>query len=136
MQDTASIAFADELPVSEKLGNAIRAGRLDEIESISPYAACIVPLLNALGWRTYQRELIEALPHFVDQIDLIDLRNLLVTLGYESDESSVSIEKLNDDLLPALFVGEQGEVWVLLDKSEDKILVFDGVSKTSYEKKY
>ena len=134
MQDTVSIAFADELPVSEKLGNAIRAGRLDEIESISSYAACIVPLLNALGWRTYQRELIEALPHFVDQIDLVDLRNLLVTLGYESDESSVSIEKLNDDLLPALFVGDQGEVWVLLDKTEDNILVFDGVSKTCYEK--
>ena len=135
MQDAMHVSFTDELPVSEKLGNAIREGRLDDIENISPYAACIVPLLNALGWRTYQRELIEALPHFVDQIDLVDLRNLLVTLGYESDESSVSIENLNGDLLPALFVGEQGDVWVLLEKSDKQVLLFDGVSKTSYEKK-
>lgn len=134
MQDAMHVSFTDELPVSEKLGNAIREGRLDDIENISPYAACIVPLLNALGWRTYQRELIEALPHFVDQIDLVDLRNLLVTLGYESDESSVSIENLNSDLLPALFVGEKGDVWVLLEKSDKQVLLFDGVSKTSYEK--
>lgn len=135
MQDAMHVSFADELPVSEKLGNAIREGRLDDIENISPYAACIVPLLNALGWRTYQRELIEALPHFVDQIDLVDLRNLLVTLGYESDESSVSIENLNSDLLPALFVGEQGDVWVLLEKTDKQVFLFDGISKTSYEKK-
>ncbi len=133
MQDTANIPFVDELPVSEKLGNAIRAGRLDEIEEISPFAACIVPLLNALGWRTYQRELIEALPHYVDQIDLVDLRNLLVTLGYESDESNTSIDKLSDDLLPALFVGEQGEVWVLLEKTADKVFLFDAVKKDSRE---
>ena len=134
MQEAANIPFADELPVSEKLGNAIRAGKLDEIEDISPFAACIVPLLNALGWRTYQRELIEALPHYVDQIDLVDLRNLLVTLGYESDESTVSIDKLNDDLLPALFIGDKGEVWVLLEKTEDKLFIFDAVNKNSCEK--
>ena len=96
--------------------------------------ACIIPLLNALGWRAYQRELIEALPHFVDHIDLTDLRNLLVTLGYESDESNISLERLNDDLLPALFVGDKGEVWVVLEKTGKELLLFDGNSKTSYEK--
>ena len=134
MEQTMNTPFADELPVSEQLGDAIRSGQLDEIENISPYAACIIPLLNALGWRAYQRELIEALPHFVDHIDLTDLRNLLVTLGYESDESSTSLEQLNNDLLPALFIGNKGEVWVVLEKTENKFLLFDGNTKTSYEK--
>lgn len=121
-------------PASEKLAKAIRDGNIEEIESVSPYAACIIPLLNALGWRSYRRELIEALPHFVDQIDLTDLRNLLVTLGYESDESSISLEQVNDDYIPALFIGKNKEVWVILAKQGENALIFDGKTKTSYEK--
>ena len=45
-----------------------------------------MPILSELGWRSYKRELIEAIPHFANHLDLVDLRNMLVTLGYESDE--------------------------------------------------
>lgn len=121
-------------PASEKLGKAIRDGNIEEIENVSPYAACIIPLLNALGWRSYRRELIEALPHFVDHIDLTDLRNLLVTLGYESDESAVTLDNVSDDFIPALFVGKNNEIWIIIAKEGDNALIFDGNSKDSYEK--
>jgi ATP-binding cassette subfamily C protein LapB len=123
-----------DLPVSEVLCNAIREGRVEDIDSISPYAACIIPLLSALGWRSYQRELIEALPHYVDHLDLTDLRNLLVTLGYESDESSVTLEKVNKELFPALFVSDENDVWIVLEKMNNGFLLFDGNERETSEK--
>ncbi len=134
MQDSATYFPGDNVPISEQLSNAIREGRVDDIETISPYAACIIPLLNALGWRSYQRELIEALPHYVDHLDITDLRNLLVTLGYESDESRVLLENVNEDLFPALFVSDRGEVWVVIEKNDNKYVLFDGNERGGFEK--
>jgi ATP-binding cassette subfamily C protein/ATP-binding cassette subfamily C protein LapB len=131
----ATVLFPEkDLPVSEQLCNAIREGRIEDMDAISPYAACIIPLLNALGWNSYQRELIEAMPHYVDHLDLVDLRNLLVTLGYESDEAKVSLDKVNKDLFPALFVGDEGEVWIIIERTEDRFFVFDGNNATTSEK--
>lgn len=134
MNQTTTFKPGDSEPISEQLSNAIREGRYEEIETISPYAACIIPLLNALGWCSYQRELIEALPHFVDHLDLVDLRNLLVTLGYESDESHVVLKKVNGGMLPALFVSDENEVWVITDKHDDKYIYFDANQRSNCEK--
>ncbi len=125
----------NDLPVSEQLCDAIREGRLQDIEKISPFAACIIPLLGALGWNNYQRELIEAIPHYVDHMDLGDLRNLLVTLGYESDEIVTSLEKINEDLLPALFVSDKNHVSVILEKKDGYCLAFDGHTREVIHKK-
>ena len=114
-----------DIPLSERLAAAIRTGNYEGIEQVSAYAACISPLLKALGWRAYQRELLEALPHFAFELDLIDLRNLLVTLGYESDERYTSIRHISEDLLPCLYVGEQGEVLVVIEREGDQISYFD-----------
>ena len=135
MENTITIESDDTLPISEQLGNAIREGRIEDIEKISPYAACIIPLLNALGWRSYQRELIEALPHYVDRIDLVDLRNLLVTLGYESDESRVTLEKVNADMFPALFVSDENEVLVITEKRDELFSFYDSRKRISNEDK-
>ena len=134
MSEATTFFSEENLPVSERLCNAIREGRIEDMEEVSPYAACIIPLLNALGWSSYQRELIEAMPHYVDHLDLVDLRNMLVTLGYESDESNASLDKIKQDLLPALFVGDKGEVWVVIERNEDNFLVFDGVTRETSEK--
>ena len=134
MSEATTFFSERDLPISEQLCNALREGRIEDIENISPYAACIIPLLSALGWNSYQRELIEAMPHYVDHLDLTDLRNLLVTLGYESDESRVSLDDVNKDLLPALFVSDEDDVWVVLDKTDNGFLVFDGKNSDTSEK--
>ena len=135
MSNTATYESDHELPLSEQLCDAIREGRVEDLEYISPYAACIIPLLSALGWRSYQRELIEALPHYVDHLDLTDLKNLLVTLGYESDQERVSLDKVSADMLPALFISDQNEIWVVQEKNDDHFLVFDADIKDTVEKK-
>lgn len=120
-------------PVSEDLANALRDDQVDEFFTASPYAACLLPLLRELGWYNYARELIEALPHFADQFDLTDLRNILVTLGYESTPLKTRVGDIKDELLPCLFIGQQGEIRILLSRQGEAMRYFDGRSQETLE---
>ena len=131
-EDFKTLIDEDRLPLSEQLADAIRNSNFKKIFDISPYAACIMPILSELGWRSYKRELIEAIPHFSDHFDLIDLRNMLVTLGYESDEKKTSIDKLNKALLPCLFVTNNGEIYVITERNEENITYYDAHKRDYY----
>lgn len=115
--------------VSEDLARALREGRPDDFNTASPYAAALLPLLRELGWHDYSRELIEAMPHFAEQFDLIDLRNILVSLGYESSPLEGRVGALKDELYPCLFVGTNGEVFVLRERQDREVLYFDANEK-------
>ena len=111
--------------VSERLAEALRNNDQDEFFDTSPFAACLLPLLRELGWNNYARELVEALPHFSEQIDLIDLRNILVTLGYDSSPLKTDVNHLQDELYPALFVSTGGKVLLLQGKKDGLIYYYD-----------
>ncbi len=113
------------LPLSERLADALRHGRTEGLQFESPFANALLPLLQELGWRNYARELVEALPHFSDDIDLVDLRNILVTLGYESSPFTARAGDIKPELYPCLFVGDQGEVLVLGEPTENGIRYYD-----------
>ena len=113
------------LPFSERLAEALRNDTLDEFYDESPYAACIIPLLKELGWHNYARELLEALPHFSEHLELVDLRNILVTIGYESRPKRAVLEDIQPELYPCLFVTEKNEVFVLLNRQDNTISQFN-----------
>jgi ATP-binding cassette subfamily C protein LapB len=100
MADTATIHAV----TSERIAAALRNSTAEGFDASSPYAACLLPLLEALGWRHYTRELIEALPHFAKRIELVDLRNILVTLGYQCAPIKTRIETIKPELYPCLFL--------------------------------
>jgi len=96
------------------------------------YAACISPLLNALGWRGEADQIIEAMPHFKTTMDLMDLRSVLANLHYESSEKKTSLSKIDPRLYPCLFDSPNGSVKILLSANEEGIVVFDSENlKTS-----
>jgi len=111
--------------ISETLSEALRNGTTNQFTTASPYAACLLPLLRELGWDNYAKELIEALPHFSEQIDIIDLRNILASLGYESTPVKSQISELKHELYPALFVSGSGKVLLLQGKIGDEIHYYD-----------
>ncbi|QYZ64980.1 MAG: ATP-binding cassette domain-containing protein [Gammaproteobacteria bacterium (ex Lamellibrachia satsuma)] len=111
--------------VSEMLAKALRNDQTEAFNTASPYAACLMPLLQELGWHNYARELVESLPHYTEQFDLIDLRNVLVTLGYESIAQKIRIESIKDELYPCLFLSRDGAVYVLLEREENSVRYFD-----------
>jgi len=119
---------SEKLPqsnVSEKFAEALQNHQLQEFSAGSPYAASLYPLLKALGLKNIDRELIEALPHFATEIDLVDLRNILVNLGYDSSKENIRLNQLQKELYPSVFVSDSGQVYVLLDKIDGKILYYD-----------
>lgn len=110
--------------LSEGIAEAIRNNDFEEVSNSSSSAAVILPLLKALGWQSYSRELIEALPHFSSHLDLVDLRNMFVNLGYESDPINIPLHKLEDGLMPCLFIKNK-QVYVILEKFDTGFRYFN-----------
>lgn len=132
-----SIAFVDEkhprlhLPFAKRLADALRNDTIEEFTADTPVAACLIPLLKELGWHNYARDLLEALPHYAEHLDLVDLRNILVTLGYESSAIKARIQDIQAELFPCLFIADNGDAFVLLDKvgNTDELRCFDAQSE-------
>ncbi len=103
---SAASSVADN---QDSLARGLRRHGLDIVEGQSSLSSCLMPLLEALNWRGDLRDVAEALPHFADDIDLIDLRNAFVTLGYESHPHDVKIQDIDQRLMPCLFVGADGQ---------------------------
>jgi len=116
--------------VAEKFARALREKQIEHFSDQCPYAACLFPLLKALGWKNIDRELIEALPHFANELDLVDLRNILVNIGYESSPQTIALNRLQAELYPALFVTSDGQVYILLAQENGMIRYFDAQSET------
>lgn len=121
------------LPMTERLADALRRGDADAFAAESPAAACLFPLLNALGWRRFDRSLVEALPHFADSFDVVDLRNLLATLGYESRALKTRAGGINPQLLPCLFESSSGRLYVLLEPTDRGVRVYDAQTRVERE---
>ncbi|MEO0972445.1 MAG: peptidase domain-containing ABC transporter [Pseudomonadota bacterium] len=112
-------------PLSEKIADAIRSGHYDRLGELSPCAGCLLPLLHALGWDTCDRDILEALPHFSDTVDLVTLRNMLVDLGYRSDAMDTTTHAVPQEMLPCLFADLSGNLYVLKEHTPDGVLAFD-----------
>jgi ATP-binding cassette subfamily C protein/ATP-binding cassette subfamily C protein LapB len=105
--------------------DSLRNDDISGFSDVSPFAACLFPILEAFGKQNINRELLEALPHFSQGLDLIDLRNILVNLGYESDPVSTAATEIRAELYPALFVASDGDILVLTDRVGEAISYFD-----------
>ena len=95
-------------------------------QALSEYANCVVPLLNALGWRGDHRHVAEAVPHFSDNLDLDGFRTVLANLNFALHPFRVRQDHLEPGMLPCLFVPDVGSVRVVQSATEDGYQVYDG----------
>jgi ABC-type bacteriocin/lantibiotic exporter with double-glycine peptidase domain len=90
------------------------------------YINCLKPLLRTLGWQGSSRRVFEAVPHDVTEIDLIDLKNIFVSLGYMCYSKKVKLSQLSRSFLPTLFINEsKGIFWVVYERTEKDFLYID-----------
>lgn len=82
------------------------------------YYDCVMPLLEALGWHGHARRIFEAVPYLAKDISLTELRNLMANLGYTSKSHTLNLRQIPDELLPCLFIGNNGEVYIIADRDE------------------
>ncbi len=112
---------------SARLEDYLHGGGLSGFQPTSATGACLVPLLNALGWRGEARHLAEALPHFADSLDLSDLRMVLANLHYVTVPERTVLADLRPDLLPCLFAQDGKTAGLVLERDGDTLTVLDGV---------
>jgi len=141
---TAAAATAPTVQPSERVGRVIHGGGVGGFSAISDAAACLVPLLNAIGWRGTPRHLAEALPHFADTLDADDLVRVLGNLDYPCRTIETPLAEIDRRLLPCIFVPDggpamvvyegDGETFTALDGSTGAIAAIDGrgMSGTAY----
>jgi len=118
----ASLTGPQEHLLTEVLYN----GELGGLQAVSDVAACLVPLLKALGWRGDPRHIAEALPHFADSFDVEDLQTVLANLGYSCRSAQIRLAEINPELLPCLFIPKAGSATIILGRDTETIEAFDG----------
>ena len=126
-----------ESAIPETLADSLRSTDSQRLQSSSSFGACLLPLLSSLGWLGDRTELVEALPHFAERLDLIDFRNTLAELGYQSHRHSGRMSRIDPRLLPCLFLVRGRAPILVHSKSADGYIVFDseaqGVRRTDGE---
>lgn len=114
---------------AEPLAEAMRQGRMGAFQAVSPFAACLMPLLTALGWQGDPRHIVEALPHFAADLDLDGLRNVLIELSFVTKPHDGRLDGIDPRLLPCLHVDDAGRPRVVLESIDGAVRVFDGVQR-------
>jgi ATP-binding cassette, subfamily C, bacterial LapB len=120
-----SAAAAERLTLraSEPLVEALRRDGIGDFRALSPFAACLTPLLSALDFRGSRRRLLESLPHFANDLDLVDLRSVLSELGFPTTPLRVRLDELDPRLAPCLFVSGNDEPLVVIEPRGTRALV-------------
>lgn len=116
---------------ADQFDHALSTGQIGSFNATSSFAACMLPLLQALGWRGQTRFLFEALPHFADTLTLTELRNTLANLHFKTElAEDVDLNIVDQRLFPCLYVNKAGKPYVLLSKDDTGIRVFDSELKS------
>lgn len=104
----------------------IRRGALAGLKETTDLSNCVLPLLEALNWRGDPRHVAEALPHFINNIDITAFRNIMATLHYESRPVRLRLGQIDPRLMPCLFLPPDGGAVLLLARNQNVIQIFDG----------
>ncbi|QDG75831.1 peptidase domain-containing ABC transporter [Labrenzia sp. PHM005] len=108
------------------LASRVRQHSSVAIERNSAAEACLLPVLEALGWDGMERHLFEALPHLEGVASIFELRAVLTRLNYRVTASTRGLKQLTPEQFPCLLkVGNN--VCVGLGPSNDgRLRVFSG----------
>ncbi|PWC87286.1 ATP-binding protein [Azospirillum sp. TSH100] len=92
----------------------------------SAVGACMVPLLDALGWRGAPQTLAEALPHFSEVQTVEELCDVLQRLHFDGRSLRFDLARPEPSLLPCLFRARDGRIYTLLSADADGVTAFSG----------
>ena len=122
----SSVAPKPNQKAIEQYEQQLAQNALGGFSAASDLAACLLPLLKALGWKGDPRHVAESLPHFANDLDLTGLRNVLATLNFSSRPEKLSLETIDSRLLPCLFLPDNQPAMVIKSiTDEGEAEVFD-----------
>ncbi|BHH85244.1 peptidase domain-containing ABC transporter [Desulforhopalus sp. 52FAK] len=89
---------------------------------------CILPLLDALGWKGGKRSFLYALPYDYRQFSVDDMMNTMANLRFKVNSAKGSLHWLDTRQLPCLFIDREKRAFVLINNEDDRFFCFDGDS--------
>ncbi|BAI75750.1 ATP-binding cassette subfamily C (plasmid) [Azospirillum sp. B510] len=95
----------------------------------SAVGACMVPLLDALGWRGAPQTLAEALPHFSEVQTVEELCDVLQRLHFDGRSLQLDLTRIEPSLLPCLFRNRDGRIFTLLSVDAGGVTAFSGQAR-------
>lgn len=127
MSIAETMASAPRKPLMMTL---LHGGDMENFQGTSPAAACLRPVLDKLGWRGEARHLAEALPHFIDDLDLDDLRTILSNLNFATRAQRIRLKDLRESQLPCLFSSDGDNVGIIFARDGDSLSIYDGATQS------
>jgi len=98
---------------------------LDELTTSTDLSACLMPLLRAMQWRGTNRQIAEALPHFTEELDITGFLNVMANLHFGCRQVRTRLDRIDERLMPCLFVPRHGPAMVLVRPSGLDVRAFD-----------
>jgi ATP-binding cassette, subfamily C, bacterial LapB len=96
----------------------------------SDFVNLLLPLLIQLGWQKDIRNLFEALPHFSERLTVTEFRNLMINLGFKSEQKKCYLTQVSPQQLPCIFTHSNGQVILIQEiinnNSGKELVVLDG----------
>ncbi len=103
--------------------------RLAGNRPLSPAAACMAPILDAMKWAGTPRQLAEALTTGLEVMNIHAVRNSMANLRFRSWKTETRRRRIDKRLLPCLFTDEKGNISVITESRDGSVRVFDGRSR-------
>ncbi|GAB0056688.1 ATP-binding cassette, subfamily C, type I secretion system permease/ATPase [Candidatus Magnetaquicoccaceae bacterium FCR-1] len=96
---------------------------LDQMPGKNRFTHCLGGLLESLRWRGTGRQLAEAIPHLMGELDLTGLCNVMANLNFTHKMERGEIGSVDARLTPFLFVFDDGRVEVIQEKRSATTMV-------------
>lgn len=128
--DSAARVLPQKPPPADDLAELVKLHFLEETD----LARCLVPMLRSLRWDGSPRELAEAMPQMVNDVDLTGYCSVMANLGFHPRQVTGRMDRLDNRLMPCLFVPRGRPALVVLSQLADgKLRCFDPATQLETE---
>lgn len=86
---------------------------------------CIEPLLDALGWHGNIKSVLESFPHMRKSLTTHQFIKTMNNLGFLHFSLKISTNSIEEKSLPCLFISNNNEAYILINKNKDSWSFFD-----------
>ncbi|MBK8907631.1 MAG: ATP-binding cassette domain-containing protein [Rhodospirillales bacterium] len=136
MNNALAAAIHRETALPSPVNEADPFDRWETLEALNTrtdLCLCLQPLLRALHWHGHVRHVADALPHFVDDLDITGLRNAMARLQYDSQPVRCRLDRLDPRLMPCLFVPDDRAAAVAIKADGGSLMIYDAAVDTYRE---
>lgn len=128
--EASQISIQERPEATDELAEVVRR----QFEEESDLSICLLPLLSAINWRGKPRQLADAMPHMARNLDVTVMCSILANLEYFPKHLMGHLARIDERLMPCLFVPPNKPAILVLKRLPDnKLWVYDSTQRAEIE---